>query len=153
LNKISNGGSGLKAKKYGREVAVLLEEDEEVISSLVEACSSEGITSGTILSCVGALKSARLILRKGLEKTITQHLEVVGNGNISQYSGKPFVHLHLAAGSEAGSWVGHLIEGVVDVFCEVIIMESDISMVREYDEALVERGVTVPYKLKLGEKN
>ncbi|MBC7112794.1 MAG: DNA-binding protein [Candidatus Methanomethyliales bacterium] len=140
----------MKVKKSGRELAILLEEDEEVISSLVKACSSEGITSGTILSCVGALKRSRLILRKGLEKTITQHLEVVGNGNISQHNGKPFVHLHLAAGSETGSWVGHLIEGVVDVFCEVIIMENDISMVREYDEILLERGVTVPYKLKFG---
>ncbi|MEM4157608.1 MAG: DNA-binding protein [Candidatus Methanomethylicaceae archaeon] len=143
----------MEVKKSGKELVVLLEEGDEVISSLEEACSLEGVKYGTILSCVGALKSSRLIIRKGLEKTIFQHLEVVGNGNVSLYNGKPFVHLHLAAGGESGSWVGHLLEGIVDVFCEVIIVENEVCMVREYDKALLEKGVTVPYKLRLGEKN
>ncbi|MGC8936026.1 MAG: PPC domain-containing DNA-binding protein [Candidatus Methanomethylicaceae archaeon] len=136
----------------GMELAVLLEEDEEVISSIAKACLSRGIFCGTIVSCVGALKSARLVLKKGLEKTINQHLEIVGNGNISLYEGRPFIHLHISAGGgESGTWVGHLIEGVVDVFCEFVILKSKIPMSRGFDKTLLDKGVTVPYKLKLGE--
>lgn len=143
----------MEVKSSGKEVVIRLDEGEEVISSIVEAVLSEKIISGTIVSCVGALKSSRLILRKGLARTITHHLEVVGNGNISQYKGRPLVHLHLAVGGEVGTWVGHLLEGVVDVFCEVVILKNEVQMVREHDKSLEVKGVTVPYILKFGEKD
>ncbi|MGQ9759728.1 MAG: PPC domain-containing DNA-binding protein [Candidatus Methanomethylicaceae archaeon] len=143
----------MKIRVGEKELVIRLDENEEVISSIIKACLSERVLSGTIVSCIGALKKCRLILRKGLEKTISDHLEIVGNGNVSQYMGAPFVHLHLAAGGESGSWVGHLIEGVVDVYCEIFILKSWISMVRVYDKSLEGRGVTVPYTLEFGERS
>jgi len=140
-------GCTLKVKRSKNVLVIRLDEEEEVISSITEAVASEGVESGIIASFVGALKGCRLILRKGLEKSISTHMEVVGNGNISLYKGAPLVHLHVAAGSDTGFWVGHLTEGIVDVFCEIAIIPVDLKMIRKYGQSLADSGVTVPYIL------
>lgn len=137
----------MKTKRSKDILVIRLDEDEEVISSIAKAVASEGISSGVISSFVGALKECRLILRKGLEKSISTHMEVIGNGNISRYKGAPLVHLHVAAGSDKGIWIGHLTEGIVDVFCEIAITPTDLKMIRRYDQSLADSGVTVPYIL------
>lgn len=137
----------MRVKKGSGILMMRLDENEEVISSIKEAAASEGIGSGIIISFIGALKSCRLILRKGMERSLETHLEAVGNGNVSLYQGKPFIHLHVSAGSDEGVWVGHLTGGVVDIFCEVAILPLDLKMVRSYSQSLADSGVTVPYRL------
>ena len=137
----------IRAKEY---VVVRLDEGDEVIASLSDATRSENLGSGVVVSFVGALKSARLILRKGLEKTISTHLEAVGNGNISWFNNAPFVHIHVSVGSDQGVWVGHLLEGITDVFCEVIISPIEVRMTRSYSKELADSGVTVPFRLDIG---
>jgi predicted DNA-binding protein with PD1-like motif len=129
---------------------VRLDEGEEAVSSLVGVLRKHGITAGIIPSFIGALGDCRLILRKGHEEKIGSHVEVVGNGNVSLYEGKPFVHIHVSAGNDRGAWVGHLVEGTVDIFCEAMIIPLSGAMTRKYGKALSESGVTVPYILELG---
>jgi predicted DNA-binding protein with PD1-like motif len=136
--------------RYGKTLAVRLDEGEEVISSMSSALTRHKINTGVILTFIGALRGCRLILRKGYEKRVESHVEVVGNGNVSIYERKPFVHLHVSAGNDKGVWVGHLTEGTVDIFCEAMILPFTGKMVRKYDKALAESGVTVPYTLDLG---
>jgi hypothetical protein len=146
----TDAGSTMKMKKGSGILVVVLDENDEVISSIGEMVASEGVESGIILSFVGALKSCHLILRKGVERSIETHLEAVGNGNISLYQGRPFVHLHISAGNDQGAWVGHLTEGIVDVFCEVAVLPLGLNMVRSYSQSLADSGVTVPYRLDFG---
>jgi len=136
----------MRADNY---LIVRLDQGDEVIPSLTDAVKAEGIRSAAVISFVGALKGCRLILRKGLEKDIDTHVEAVGNGNISYFRGSPMVHLHVSVGSDAGTWVGHLLRGVTDVFCEVVIVALPAELVRSYSKALAVSGVTVPYVLDL----
>jgi predicted DNA-binding protein with PD1-like motif len=135
---------------YNGALVVRLDEGEEAVSSLASALQRHGITAGIIPTFIGALRDCRLILRKGHEERVESHVEVVGNGNVSLYEGKPFVHLHVSAGNEKGAWVGHLVEGTVDIFCEVIVIPISGKLVRKYGKVLAESGVTVPYILDFG---
>jgi predicted DNA-binding protein with PD1-like motif len=137
----------MKAKSTGNVLIVRLDENDEVISSIKDIMKSEGMASGIVVSFVGALKSCRLILKKGLEKSVKTHMEVVGNGNLSYYNGEPFVHIHVSAGNNRGLLVGHLLKGVVDVFCEIAIIPIEMKLARKYEASLAESGVSVPYAL------
>ena len=137
----------MKSRRLQNIVIIRLDQGEEVISTLQKVLTSEGVQSGVICSFVGALRDCRLILRKGLEKTVQNHVEAVGSGNISQYEGQTFIHLHLSVGNDLGTWVGHLNEGIVDIFCEAAVIPVEPKMVRNYDKTLADGGVTVPYVL------
>lgn len=137
-------------RRYREVLAIRLDEGDEVVSSLGRALARHRITAGIITTFIGALRDCRLILRKGHEERVESHVEVVGNGNISLYEGKPFVHLHVSAGNERGVWVGHLMAGTVDIFCEAMVLPVNGKLVRKYDRSLAESGVTVPYILDLG---
>lgn len=139
----------MKKMHAGNYLVVRLDPDEEVIASLSQATKSEGIRSAVIVSFVGALKSGRLILRKGLERDIVKHVEAVGNGNISYYEGEPFVHIHASVGNEDGALVGHLLKGITDIFCEVVLAPTPAPLVRKFNKALEASGVTVPYELDM----
>jgi predicted DNA-binding protein with PD1-like motif len=140
----------LKLKRSQNVLIIRLDEDDEVISSITKALISQRIDFGIIISFIGALKSCQLILKRGLEKLISTHMEVVGNGNISRYNEAPFVHLHVAMGSDKRFWAGHLTKGIVDVFCEVAIIPVELKMIRKYEQSLADSGVTVPYMLDFG---
>ncbi|MDH7556309.1 MAG: PPC domain-containing DNA-binding protein [Candidatus Methanosuratincola sp.] len=131
-------------------IVIRLDEGEEVISSLKAVAKDERIHSAVILSFVGALKYSKVIVRKGVEKEISLHVEAVGNGNMTALNGEPFVHLHVALGNDDGSWVGHLLKGIVDIFCEVALQPMPFEVCRAYDSDLAEKGVTVPFRLELG---
>ncbi|MBC7127351.1 MAG: DNA-binding protein [Candidatus Methanosuratus sp.] len=131
-------------------IIIRLDEGEEVISSLKAVAKDEGINSAVIISFVGALKHSKLIVRKGVEKEISLHVEAVGNGNVTVLNGEPFVHLHVALGNDGGTWVGHLLKGIVDIFCEVAMLPMPFEARRGYDSSLAEKGVTVPFRLELG---
>jgi predicted DNA-binding protein with PD1-like motif len=137
----------MKAKSTANMLIIRLDENDEVISSIKDIMKSEGLVSGIVVSFVGALKSCRLILQKGLEKTVKTHVEAVGNGNLSYFNGEPFVHIHVSTGNNQGVLVGHLLEGVVDVFCEIAIIPLEMKLTRKYEASLAESGVTVPYIL------
>jgi hypothetical protein len=139
----------LKYKRAGDFIVIRLDENERLIENLEKVCSKEKVTSGVILSAVGALKEGTLIYRRGRQGDFHEHLEIIGNGNISKIEGKVKIHLHIAGGNEKGVKAGHLIEGVVTVFCEVAIqILYGFSMERKVDESLVSQKVLNPYVLK-----
>lgn len=140
----------MDSQRYNGALVVRLDEGEEAVSSLAVVLQRQNVTAGIVASFIGALRGCRLILKKGHEEKVESHVEVVGNGNVSLYEGKPFVHLHVSAGNDEGTWVGHLVEGTVDIFCEAMIIPVGGALARKYGKALAESGVTVPYVLELG---
>ncbi|MEJ5292032.1 MAG: PPC domain-containing DNA-binding protein [Candidatus Methanosuratincola sp.] len=139
----------MKSVRAENLLLIRLDEGEEIISSLKTVARDEKLQSAVILSFVGALKNANIIVRKGVEKEISLHAEVLGTGNISLLEGEPFIHLHVALGNDDGTWVGHLLKGTVDIFCEVILQAMPLEVFRRYDTDLAEKGVTVPFRLEL----
>jgi predicted DNA-binding protein with PD1-like motif len=126
-----------------------LDEDERIIENLEKVCSKEKVASGVILSAVGAMKKGTLIYRRGCQGDFDEHLEIIGTGNITKAEGKVKIHLHITGGNEKGVKAGHLVEGVVTVFCEVVIQVlRGFSMKRTVDKKLVSQKVLNPYVLK-----
>ncbi|MEM2908119.1 MAG: DUF296 domain-containing protein [Candidatus Hadarchaeales archaeon] len=139
----------MEYKRVGDFLVIRLDEGERIVERVEEVCSREGITSGIIHSVAGALKECTLIFRRGCQQEFREHLEVVGNGNVSEVNGRPKVHLHIAGGNDSRTVSGHLIEGVVTVFCEVILQAlQGFEMKRAIDESLVSQRVLNPYVLK-----
>jgi predicted DNA-binding protein with PD1-like motif len=142
-------GDVLKYKRSGEFIVVRLDEDDKLIENLEKICTQEKVTSGIILSAVGAVKSGTLIYRRGCHGDFSEHLEIIGNGNVSKLDGKVKIHMHIMGGNEKSVRAGHLIEGVASVFCEVIIrIMSGFTMERKIDESLVKQKVLNPYVLE-----
>jgi predicted DNA-binding protein with PD1-like motif len=136
-------------KRAGDFIVVRLDEDERVIENLEKVCSKEKVMGGVILSAVGALKKGTLIYKRGCQGDFDEHLEIIGNGNISKAEGKVKIHIHITGGNEKGVKAGHLIEGVVTVFCEVVIqILRGFTMGRKVDKSLLSQGVLNPYVLE-----
>ena len=138
----------MKYKRAGDFIVARLDEDERIIENLEKVCSKEKVMSGVIISAVGALKEGTLIYKRGCQRDFHEHLEIIGNGNISKADKKVKIHLHITGGNDKGVKAGHLIEGVVTVFCEVAIQVlRGFSMERTIDKELVSQKVLNPYVL------
>ena len=138
----------MKYKRAGDFIIVRLDENERIIENLGKICSKENVMSGVIMSAVGALKEGTLIYRRGCQIDFHEHLEIIGSGNISKADGKVKIHLHITGGNDKGVKAGHLIEGVVTIFCEVAIQVlRGFSMERTVDKELVSQKVLNPYVL------
>ena len=139
----------MEYKRAGDLIVIRLDEDERVVKNLEKVCTKEKVMSGVILSAVGAMKKGALIYRRGCEGDFNEHLEIIGSGNISKVGGKVKIHLHITGGNEKGVKAGHLIEGVVTVFCEIVIQVlRGFKMERKIDKELVSQKVLNPYVLK-----
>ena len=139
----------MKHKRSGEFIVVRLDEDDRIIESLEKICTQEKVTSGIILSAVGAVKSGTLIYRRGCQGDFDEHLEIIGSGNISKLKDGVKIHMHIMGGNEKSVRAGHLIEGVVTVFCEIVIrILSGFTMERKVDKSLLKQKVLNPYVLE-----
>jgi predicted DNA-binding protein with PD1-like motif len=138
----------------GEEVIVTrLKPGSDLLASLKDIASSQGIRGGVFLSGVGLLEEAHLRNCKILPDTypITDEnrtflsfkvpLEILSmSGNISISEGEPLVHVHLTLSHATGEGIkvigGHLLEGcIVFGFAEIVILVlSDIQMIKQFDE-------------------
>lgn len=142
-------GDRLKYKKSGELIVIRLDEDDRIIECLEKVCTKEKVTSGVILSAVGAVKKGTLIYRRGCQGNFDEHLEIIGSGNISMVKDKVKIHLHIVGGNEENVKAGHLIEGVVTVFCEIVIqILRGFAMERKVDNGLLRQKVLNPYVLE-----
>ncbi len=139
----------MKYRVSGDNIVVRLEEDEKIVESLEKVCNEEKVTAGVIISAVGAVKRGTLVYRKGCQGDFEEHFEIIGNGNISTVDGKAKIHLHITGGNEKEVKAGHLVEGVVTVFCEIVIQRlKGFEMKRRKDEDLVKQKILSPYVLE-----
>ncbi len=139
----------MKYKRSEDFIVIRLDEDDKIIESLEKICGEEKVVSGVILSAVGAVKRGTLIYRRGCQGNFDEHLEIMGSGNITKIEDKVKIHLHVIGGNDKNVKAGHLIEGVVTVFCEIVVQVlRGFSMKRRTDKSLLKQKVLNPYVLE-----
>ena len=126
----------MQVKQYGDQLAVRLDQGEELVAALTEICTAEKIIAGT-LSGIGAAN--HLVLRmydgdcgKFVFKTLDEPLEISSiTGNISLMDGKVFPPVHVAAADrELRLHGGHAVECRVDPTAELFIQVIDGKITR-----------------------
>jgi predicted DNA-binding protein with PD1-like motif len=127
-------------KRSGNRIVVRLDEDDEVIESVKEVCRKENV-GAAFLRGIGALKTVEL---SHFDSTTNEYstrsfegmFEITSmNGNVALSEGKMMVHIHINLGrTDLTVFGGHLLKGVVNPTCEMLIAPLDIEMTRETDE-------------------
>lgn len=136
----------MKYKRFGEDIIVRLEVGEEVRESLIELAEREGVTLAEV-SGIGAANEFDVSVydvkaKKYFDNSYREPVELVNlTGTIAEMDGKPYVHLHAAAGRADGSVVGgHLKRAVISATCELVLHTVYGRVGRVYDE---ETGLNV----------
>jgi len=126
-------------KKKGRETVIRLDENDEILQSLLYVCEKKNIGSAMVRG-IGALKAAELAHFDNKEKKYNSKVfegmyEIVClTGNITTFDEKPVVHLHMIiANTEYNTYGGHVVQGIVSPTCEITIQELSTKVRREKD--------------------
>lgn len=130
----------MQSKKSGKNHIIKIESGEKVIVTLVEYLENNNI-SNAYFSGIGAVNSANIgsyILKekKYDENLFEGELEVASlTGNVMLFNNKPMIHAHIVLGrNDCTAIAGHLIEATVSFVLEVILVELDTRISREYNE-------------------
>lgn len=118
----------MQSKAEGNHLILKLDKNDDVLSSITEACGKYGISSGSILWAVGMIRNLQIGYFNGREyekEVFGDALEVVSfHGSIA--ASEPRLHIHVS-GAKRGHGVigGHLFGGSADPLLEVHIMKLD----------------------------
>lgn len=121
----------------------------DVIEGIEEACRKLGLRAGAIISCIGSLQRAKLMIAVPLDNKIGAGyskpvelegpLELIsGQGTIGQgQEGETTVHMHGVVSDKRGNLHGgHFVggENPVLITCEIMIAQIDgIRIAKSYD--------------------
>ncbi len=127
--------------RKGKDAITLrLDLDDEIVQSVLEVCVKENITSA-YLSGIGAAKIVEIshfntVTKKYSSRTFEGMLEIASMyGNVAMLEGKQAAHIHVVLGLEDFSAVGgHLVKGIANPTCEIIITPVGTEIRREKDE-------------------
>lgn len=125
-----------------RMIAVCLRPGDDLRTAIEVVVHERAITAGTIISCVGALRSARLRMAgtdrdKQDVRDFNGPFEILSLiGNVGQ--GR--THLHLTVADRTGTVTGgHLKDGgtIIDITAELVIaVEDRLRFTEHYDAAV-----------------
>lgn len=121
----------------GRQVAVVLEPGEELLSGLADAAVLHGVRQGYVATLLGAFSLVEFIatcrrvddhdqpVRDAVE---VEFCEGVASATIAWDSveNRPHVHLHGAVGVKqyaAAGYAGHVVRAVTQYMCEAVVVE------------------------------
>ncbi|OQA04048.1 MAG: hypothetical protein BWY68_00542 [bacterium ADurb.Bin400] len=114
----------------------------EIVSSIIEYCSSHKISSAWI-SGLGSVEKATLALYDLNEKQYFRQefkgVREIANltGNVGLLEGKVVTHIHAILADQSFSAIGgHLDQGIVGATCEIIITPLSQPIVREHDNKI-----------------
>jgi len=131
----------MKYKKIESTYVIRLEKGERVIEKLLGLCEKEKIKAG-YFNGLGALSEVELrhfnlMTKEYSSKKLSGLYEITSlHGNISEMSGKSYIHAHIVVGdSQLNSWSGHLNEATVSATCEIFLVKVDGVITRKKDEA------------------
>jgi len=130
----------MRYRKTQSAYVIRLEKGEKVVERLLELCAKERVGAG-YFSGLGAVSEAELGYFN-LEKKeyswqkFSGQFEITSfQGNISEMSGKSYIHAHIVIGdSEFSSWSGHIKEAVVGPTCEIFLTKLDTAISRKKDK-------------------
>ena len=132
----------MKSKKINNGCVIRLEKGEKIIENLTNFLEEEQIRNGFFIG-LGALSKVELALyrledKKYFFKEFKEALEISSlHGNIFLKEGKPFIHAHIVVSDEdMVTHGGHLKEAIVGPTCEIIFIELENEIKKEYDEEI-----------------
>jgi len=130
----------MKYKKIESTYVIRLEKGERVIEKLLGLCEKEKIKAG-YFNGLGALSEVELrhfnlMTKEYSSKKLSGLYEITSlHGNISEMSGKSYIHAHIVVGdSQLNSWSGHLNEATISATCEIFLVKVDGVITRKKDE-------------------
>ncbi len=135
----------MEYRKFNDKYYARLDPGDEVIGSLLRLCEEENIRlaqvqgiGGCCEATVGVFNTEKQAYR---EKTVKCLLEMLSlDGNVTEYEGKPYLHVHAAfayrEGSELRQLAGHLLKATVGLTGEIVITPAEGKLGRKYIEDL-----------------
>jgi len=130
----------MKYKKIESTYVIRLERGEKIIEKLLDLCKKEKTRAGYFMG-LGALSDIELqhfnlATKEYSPKKLSGQYEITSlHGNISEMSGKSYIHAHIAVGdSQFNSWSGHLKEAIVSATCEIFLVKLDGIIHRKKDK-------------------
>ena len=130
----------MKSKKINDTYVIKLEKSDKVIESLNRFLEEKQIKNGFFIG-LSALSKVELALyrledKKYFFKEFEEALEISNlHGNVFLKDGKPFIHAHIVVSNEEMmARGGHLKEAIVGPTCEIIFIEFEGEIKKEYDE-------------------
>ncbi|MBE6835031.1 MAG: DNA-binding protein [Ruminococcaceae bacterium] len=132
----------MEYRRFNNIIALRLDKDEEIISSLSTVCEKENIKAG-FFNGIGATDDFTVGIFS-LEKQAYEKFNFKGNheitaltGNVSFVDNKPYIHAHIVCSGENAKTVGgHLLEGIISLTGEIFITVADGEIGRKYDGEL-----------------
>jgi len=113
----------------GRRIAAVFDLGDSVLDELQRLCEREGIAAAAV-SGIGGYREATLAYYDMEDKRyqpieVKEQVEVLSFlGNVTEYEGKPKLHVHCILGRRAGSTIGgHLLHATVRPTLELSIEE------------------------------
>jgi len=113
---------------------------EDVYNSLDKALMKHNVLTGVLLSGLGQLAEFELgfFKEKGnyVPEKFDSPFELCSlTGNVSLQHGKYEFHLHAVLSNEKKETVGgHLLSGVVSVTAEIVVLKTDLTVIRKIEE-------------------
>lgn len=127
-------------KKYKNTFYLRIDRGEEIVGSVMEFCTENGIKAG-LISGLGSVFEAELGLfdvdAKKYNKTELKGIYEIAslNGNVSQMDQNTYLHIHaVLSDKECRAFGGHFERGIVAATCEIIITPIDGNPGRKFDE-------------------
>lgn len=130
----------MKCIKKDNLIIIRLFPDENIIEEIKNVCKKYKVKTAVVISGLGQLKFFQLgyFKEKGdyiPEEFNIPHELVSLTGNIVSQKDDYLLHLHAVLSDEHKKAIGgHLIQGIVEVTGEIILLNSSISLRREFDE-------------------
>ena len=132
----------MKYKKTKDTYFIRLERGEKIIEPLKNFCNKNKIKCGYFFG-IGALGEAELAHyvvenKKYTSKKYKQPLEIVNmSGNITTMDKEVYLHCHITLSDEKMKAIaGHLKEGTIAATCEIILVELNATVNREYNDVI-----------------
>ena len=131
----------MQSKEKGSLIFIRLFPGEDIYQALKKACQKHQVKTAVVLSGVGQLKKFKLgyFKEKGdyaPEEFERPHELLSLTGSISNQGEDYNFHLHVALGNEAKGVVGgHLIKGIVEVTNEIVLLKTDLAVMRKLEES------------------
>ncbi len=137
----------MQTKENNNLIFMRLFPDENLNEKLIEACKKHKVKTAVVLSGIGQLKKFELgyFQEKNnymKEKFDKPHELLSLNGTICRQKDDYVVHLHATLSDEKKKTIGgHLFDGPAEVTNEIVLMKSDIEIIRRLEEKTGLKGM------------
>lgn len=132
----------MEYKRFGSDILVRIDKGGEILESMLSVCAKENVKLVTV-SALGAIDNFEIGLfatdTKEYHKSlfVGDHEILSLTGTVSTMDGKPYAHIHLAAGNRDNEvFGGHLNRAVVSATCEMVLHVIEGSADRAFSDEI-----------------